>query len=101
MEAFTECAECKAKPESPTLCVKCSDRLLELRGLQNPPKKINAKRRQTEEDIKLGSWLSAALDDPEVCQEMKLDIIKWMDSFEYRTFSTMEYMLIHAEKLNW
>ena len=25
----------------------------------------------------LGQWLQAALDDPEVCKEMKLDIVNW------------------------
>lgn len=101
MEAFTECAACAAKPGSPTLCQACSDRWHELHAMQNPRERINAKRRQTVEDIKLGSWMSAALDDPTVCQEMKLDIIAWMDSFEYRKFTAMECMLIHAEKLNW
>jgi len=28
----------------------------------------------------IGSWLSAALDDPQVCAEMKSDIQKWMEA---------------------
>ena len=28
----------------------------------------------------IGSWLSAALDDPKVCEEMKRDIRLWMDA---------------------
>lgn len=30
----------------------------------------------------VGRWLSAALDDPQVCQEMKDDINKWMEAGE-------------------
>jgi hypothetical protein len=30
------------------------------------------------EDERIGSWLSAALDDPNVCDEMKADIEAWM-----------------------
>lgn len=28
----------------------------------------------------LGHWLSAALDDPKVCDEMKIDIRRWMEA---------------------
>ena len=28
---------------------------------------------------RLGSWLSAALDDPDVCEEMKADIRAWFE----------------------
>lgn len=31
-------------------------------------------------DDLIGHWLSAALEDPLVCQEMKSDILKWMES---------------------
>lgn len=30
--------------------------------------------------MKIGKWLSAALDDPQVCQEMKYDIRNWFDA---------------------
>ena len=33
----------------------------------------------TEVEEKIGSWLSAALDDDSVCDEMKADIRAWMD----------------------
>lgn len=29
---------------------------------------------------RIGKWLSAALDDPQVCDEMKADIRAWFDS---------------------
>lgn len=32
----------------------------------------------------IGSWLSAALDDPKVCAEMKRDINEWFDEGGYR-----------------
>ena len=41
------------------------------------------KRDETEADKKLGFWLSAALDDPYVCNELKEDIIDWMETFDY------------------
>lgn len=31
---------------------------------------------------RLGKWMSAALDDPGVCTEMKADITAWFDAFE-------------------
>lgn len=37
----------------------------------------------TEEDIKMGEWLCAALDDRKVSPCMKLDINRWMDSKEW------------------
>jgi len=30
--------------------------------------------------IKIGSWMSAALKDAKVCEEMKADIREWFDS---------------------
>jgi len=30
--------------------------------------------------VKLGAWLSAALDDPDVCDEMKSDIKEWFSA---------------------
>ena len=40
-------------------------------------------RKLTPADDALGSWMSAALEDPKVCDEMKRDIKTWMDSFQY------------------
>lgn len=39
-------------------------------------------RTQQIEDFKIGAWLSVALDDPKVCDEMKFDIETWFNSFE-------------------
>lgn len=36
----------------------------------------------------IGSWLSAALDDPKVCAEMKRDINEWFDAGGYRRAPT-------------
>ena len=33
--------------------------------------------KRNETDGAIGGWLSAALDDPDVCAEMKLDIVAW------------------------
>lgn len=33
-----------------------------------------------ESNDRVGSWLSAALDDPKVCEEMKADIRAWMEA---------------------
>lgn len=65
---------------------------------------INLKRYMTEVEESLGAWLSAVLDDDKVCQEMKIDIIKWFATFEYRSisdFSTLDLILDKAEKMNW
>lgn len=37
-------------------------------------------RELVEASDKLGSWMSAALDDPSVCDEMKQDINRWMSA---------------------
>ena len=34
--------------------------------------------------VRLGSWMSAALDDPKVCDEMKADIREWFSAGEPR-----------------
>ena len=39
------------------------------------------KRIMTNVDIELGRWMSAALDDDSVCEEMKTDIKNWFESF--------------------
>lgn len=58
----------------------------------------------TKEDWEVGKWLSAALDDKMVCQEMKDDINKWMESKEWpeeetETKSTNQ-LNIEWEKIN-
>lgn len=35
-----------------------------------------------EAEAAIGSWLSAALDDPDVCEEMKRDIVRWFTAIE-------------------
>jgi len=39
---------------------------------------------QLEVELAVGKWLSAALDDPETCAEMKLDIVNWFTYIESR-----------------
>ena len=43
------------------------------------PKKTTIDRGKifAETELAIGGWLSAALDDPAVCAEMKLDITRW------------------------
>lgn len=41
---------------------------------------LSSDRNATEEDAALGAWMSAALEDPNVCEEMKQDIRNWFDS---------------------
>ena len=53
-------------------------------------------RKQQIEDFKIGAWLSAAIEDPEVCDEMKLDIETWFISFEPLTEEALEKF--HEEK---
>ena len=38
------------------------------------------RKRRGESAMRVGAWLSAALDDPNVCDEMKADIRTWMDA---------------------
>lgn len=38
----------------------------------------------TEVEWDLGGWLSAALDDPNVCQEFKDDIVAWFEEVSGR-----------------
>ena len=37
----------------------------------------------TPEDVAIGAWHAAALEDPKVCPSMKYDINRWMDSKEW------------------
>jgi hypothetical protein len=56
------------------------------------------------EERELSEWLHKTLDDDTACQEMKVAIIKWFDTFEYRPiqdFSTLDLILDKAEKMDW
>lgn len=39
-----------------------------------------ADRRSVMANVRLGKWLSAALDDPDTCEEMKADIREWFSA---------------------
>ena len=47
--------------------------------LRKKIEKITTDRKEilTKTELAIGGWLSAALDDPAVCAEMKLDITLW------------------------
>ena len=38
-----------------------------------------AEKRKRDADLKIGAWLSAALEDPSTCQSMKDDINEWFE----------------------
>ena len=38
-----------------------------------------AENRKRDADLKIGAWLSAALEDPSTCQSMKDDINEWFE----------------------
>ena len=40
--------------------------------------KVDKGKDKLEAELKIGDWLSAALDDPNVCEEMKADILDWL-----------------------
>lgn len=44
---------------------------------------MTIKREMIKEDEAIGSWLSAAMEDPKVCTAMKDDIDKWFDTFVF------------------
>ena len=46
--------------------------------------RIRQDERESKNDaeIAIGGWLSAALDDPNVCAQMKLDIVRWFTFFD-------------------
>ncbi len=67
----------EAKAEVERLQAKC-DRLTS-RGIQGMRHEIGRLREAGEA---IGSWLSAALDDPKVCDEMKRDIRRWFAALE-------------------
>jgi len=39
-------------------------------------------RRIAKTSVSLGSWMSAALDDPNVCAAMKQDIVNWLEAMD-------------------
>ena len=43
------------------------------------------KQRLQDGNARVGKWLSAALDDPDVCAEMKADIREWFRCQEYKS----------------
>jgi hypothetical protein len=52
----------------------------------NAPSARGSNRPWAFEDLEIGRWLSAALDDEHVADEMKYDITAWFDTFEpYRS----------------
>ena len=49
-----------------------------INSLEECNAKLEARiEKRNEVDGEIGGWLSAALDDPEVCKEMKQDIVAW------------------------
>jgi hypothetical protein len=50
----------------------------------------DAKRELTPQDDAMGAWLSAAIDDPGVCAEMKRDILAWMEQYDWEAAMTAE-----------
>ena len=56
-----------------TLMVQAAERIEELRSSRD---------RVIMASVKLGKWMSAALDDPSVCAEMKADIHEWFSAGE-------------------
>lgn len=57
-------------------------RKLVLRALDMLARMPNPARRKRDADDALGKWMSAALDDPNVCAEMKSDINEWFEAIE-------------------
>ena len=46
-------------------------------------------------------WLSAALDDPKVCEEMKSDIRRWLENlFEFKKRYKLPEMTLYSNKRN-
>ena len=41
------------------------------------------KRKPTDLDLRIGSWLSSALDAPKSCDAFKTDIMDWYDEQDY------------------
>ncbi len=58
------------------------------------------------QDEAIGGWLSAAMEDPKVCQSMKNDINNWFDTFEPTVIdinhnSPINRILRRAKELKW
>lgn len=54
--------------------------------------KDNIFKNMTDQEIQLGTWESAALDDPSVCDEYKEHIKEWFEHYQtHRTITIKEY----------
>lgn len=54
--------------------------------------KDNIFKNMTDQEIQLGTWESAALDDPEVCDEYKEHIKDWFEHYKtHKTITIKEY----------
>ena len=51
-------------------------------------------------NLKISFLFQKMLDDPNISQSDKIDILNWFDQFEYRTFTLQEALLEHAKNLN-
>src|SRR5216684_349137 len=60
-------------------CRKLADQIL---ALAIPPASPLRGREIDQADYKIGWWLSGALEDPNVCAEMKADINKWFEAHQ-------------------
>ena len=49
-----------------------------------------AENRKRDADLKIGAWLSAALEDPSTCQSMKDDINEWFECTPQVHTNTMQ-----------
>lgn len=70
-----KCKNCGADTQTPNMnsCGKCYD--------DSAQSGYVSTRKMLLCDDKLGAWLSAALEDPCVCKEMKKDIRNWFNTF--------------------
>jgi len=49
--------------------------------MDNFPRLPHSTRAWSQQDVDLGAWMSAALDDSKVCDELKRDINAWIDQY--------------------
>ena len=59
---------------------------------------VRADHRSVMANVRLGTWMSAALDDPKVCDAMKADIREWFSSGHPPNFFTDMLPLIESHK---
>jgi DNA repair exonuclease SbcCD ATPase subunit len=57
-------------------------RIAELKAELERLREENERKSKNDAEIAIGGWLSAALDDPNVCAQMKLDIVRWFTFFD-------------------